>query len=117
MTITNLTSTELRLAADLKEQIAKLETQLEQLKGTKAPVIAKPAKLGGKSAAGRASRSAKMKAYWAARKAGKVKTLPKVVSANKPAKKKFTMSAAAKAKIGAAVKARWAKIKAAKKKK
>ena len=77
----------------------------------KAVVASKPAP--------KVSHSDKMKAYWAAKKAGKAKPAAKVVAAAKspfptqPAKK-FTMSAAAKAKISAAAKARWAKIKAKK---
>jgi hypothetical protein len=61
------------------------------------------------SAAGKARVAAAQKARWA-----KIKTAKPVVTAAKPAKKKFTMSAAAKAKISAAAKARWAKIKGAK---
>ena len=114
MSIANLTSTQLRQAADLKDKIAGLEKQLDHLLGTKvvkaAPQPAK--KKGGMSAAGRAKVSAAQKLRWSKIKAAASKTAPK---AAKPAKKKFTMSAAAKAKISAAAKLRWAKIKAAKK--
>jgi hypothetical protein len=112
MSVINLTSSQLRQAANLKEQIASLEKQLEQLLGTTAPAAAKPVvkKKGGMSAAGRARVAAAQKARWA-----KIKAAKTAVKPTKPAKKKFTMSAEAKAKISAAAKARWAKIKAAKK--
>ena len=110
----NLTSAQLRQAANIKDQIATLEKQLATLVGSesKSAPATKLAKKGGMSAAGRASQSAKMKAYWAAKKAAK--TTPKAVVV-KPTKKKFKMSAAAKAKISAAAKARWAVKKAGKK--
>ena len=69
-------------------------------------VVVKAVKKGGMSAQAKANQSAKMKAYWAAKKAAKVKPV-----AVKPAKKKFKMSAAAKAKLSALMKARWAKKK------
>ena len=115
--ITNLTPSQLRQAADLKEKISALENQLSQLTGaTTQSVAAKPVttkapkKKGGMSAAGRAKVSAAQKARWA-----KIKSAKPAVTVTKPAKKKFTMSAAAKAKISAAAKARWAKVKAEKK--
>lgn len=118
----NLTSTQLRKAADLQDKIEKLQTQLAALVGSKtltAPVkvtkTAKPAKKKGMSAAGRARIVAAQKARWAKIKGAKTAPKAAVKAAAKPAKKKFVMSAAAKAKISAAAKARWAKIKAAKK--
>ncbi len=116
MSIENLTPSQLRKAAQLKEQIARLQGELNQLAGAPAvkTVAAKaaPKKKGGMSAAGRARIVAAQKARWAKIKAAKATV---VAPAAKPAKKKFVMSAAAKAKISAAAKARWAKIKAAKK--
>lgn len=110
----------LRQAAQLKEQIAKLQGELNRLAGAPAvkPVVVKavspaPKKKGGMSAAGKARIVAAQKARWAKIKAAKV--VAPAVKPAKPAKKKFVMSAAAKAKISAAAKARWAKIKAAKK--
>ena len=140
--INNLSIQQLRQAADLKEKIAALEKQLEQVLGAtpkpavSAPkaVVAKvvaakapaPKKKGGMSAAGKARIVAAQKARWAKIKAAKaavpaIKAAAPAAKAAKPAvkapaKKKFVMSAAAKAKISAAAKARWAKIKAAKKK-
>ena len=108
MSIINLTPSQLRKAAGLKEKIAVLEKQLAQLEGTKAaPAPAsKPAgKKGGMSAAGRARVAAAQKARWAKIKAAKSKAKPVVA-------KKKKISAAGIAKIKAAQKARWAKIKA-----
>ncbi len=111
MNIANLTPSQLRQAANLKEKIVTLEKQLAALTGASTPVVVKPAaKKGGMSAAGKARIAAAQKLRWAKVKAAKAKS---VVA--KPAKKKFTMSAAAKAKISAAAKARWAAKKAGKK--
>ena len=103
----NLTPKQLRQAANIKEKIADLESDLSRLLGSIAqPVVAKASKKIRKmSAAGRARIVAAVKARWA-----------KVKGKAKPAKKaRKKMSAAAKAKISAAAKARWAKVKAAKK--
>ncbi len=129
MSIISLTPSQLRQAADLKEQIAGLEKQLASIEGTK-PIAAKvsvqskpakPAKKG-MSAAGKAKIAAAQKLRWAKINAAKAKPATKTAAkaivakpAPKPAKKKFVMSAEAKAKISAAAKARWAKVKAAKK--
>ena len=128
--ITNLSPSQLRQAADLKEKLSALETELSQVLGSASqPVAVQPAaapapkKKGGLSAAGKARIVAAQKARWAKLKGAKpaVKAaiaVVKQVVAGKvtpPAKKKFTMSAEAKAKISAAAKARWAKIKGAKK--
>ena len=104
----NLTSKQLRQAANLKEKIAALEKELNQLFGSTAKPVASPApkKRRKMSVAGRARLVAALKARWAKVKAAK---------SAKPAKKKFTMSAAARAKISAAAKARWAKYRAGKK--
>jgi len=85
MSITNLTSQQLRQAAELKDKISALENQLSQLVGA-APVV----------------------------KAATAATAAKVSPVQAPPKKKGTMSAAGKARIIAAQKARWAKIRAAK---
>lgn len=110
MSLLNLTAPQLRKAADLKEKIAKLETELDQLLGSSAPTTAKPVKKKGMSAAGRAKVAAAQKARWAKIHAAKGKTAAKPV---KKARKK--MSAEGRAKIAAAQKARWAKVKAEKK--
>jgi hypothetical protein len=142
MNITNLSSSQLRKAADLKEKIAGLEKDLAALLGSSAPAstpTTKPAKKkGGMSAAGKAKIVAAQKLRWAKVKAAKAqaakpapapklatqittkatKVVAKAVAKPaiiKPVKKKFVMSAAAKKKISDAAKARWAAKKAAKK--
>jgi hypothetical protein len=120
MSIQSLTATQLRQAADIKEKIASLEKQLDQILGsTTALAVVKPApiakKKGGMSAAGRAKVAAAQKARWAKIKAAK--PTPKVVAAKPVKTVRRNMSAAAKAKLSALAKARWAKVKATGKKK
>jgi hypothetical protein len=104
--LTALTSSQLKRAADLKDKIEALSSQLDALLGGSAAAGGKRGRKGGMSAAGRAKIAAAQKARWAKIKSAKP---------GKPAgKKKFTMSAAARAKIAAAAKARWAKVKATK---
>jgi hypothetical protein len=101
--ITDLSSEQLRRAVSIKEQIDRLQKELQSVLGGGATAPKK----GGMSA-GRARIAAAAKARWA-----KVKGQMTVPS--KPASKgKKTMSAATRAKLAAAAKARWAKIKAAK---
>jgi hypothetical protein len=116
--IIHLTAAQLRKAANLKDQIASLGTQIVKLlplggSGNGMPSPLKTVKPARKkiSATGIAKIRAAQKARWAKVKASKTEK----VSVAKVAPKKRTMSAAAKAKIAAAAKARWAKIKAAKK--
>jgi hypothetical protein len=109
----NLTSKQLRQAADLKEKITALETEFATIfggngSGMPSPFkAAKTAKKKGISAAGRARIAAAQKARWAKVKAAKPAQI------TKPGKLKRKMSAAAKAKISAAAKKRWKKAKAA----
>lgn len=113
MSIIHLTPTQLRKAADLQEEIAKLQTQLSAIVGnqTSTPTqVAKPAKRK-LSVSAIAKIRAAQKARWAAIKA--VKPAAKPVTAEAP-KKKGGMSAAGRDRIVAAQKARWAKIKATK---
>ena len=124
MSLINLTPAQLRLAADLKDQIANLETKLAAVFGgkeTPAPVaVAKPvvAKKRGMSAAGKARVAAAQKARWAKIKAAKAvvaaKPVVKTVAVAKPAAKKGKISPEGLARIIAAQKARWAKVKTAK---
>jgi len=113
MSITNLTPKQLRQAANLKEQIEKLQAQLNQLQGTKAVAVIVPAGKNTKkkiSAAGIARIKAAQKARWAA-----IKGVAKSAPAAKPVKKaRKKMSTEARAKIAQAAKARWAKVHAAK---
>jgi len=96
----NLSPAQLRRAANLKEQIARLEKELGSLLGSSPAATAArgPKKM---SAAAKARISAAAKARWAKIK-GK--------STAKPGKK---MSAAAKARLSTLAKARWAKVKKA----
>jgi hypothetical protein len=118
MNIANLTPSQLRQAADLKEKIEALETELAALAEGKTPALveapepAEPAKPGRRtmSPAHKAKIRAAQKIRWAKYSAGK--TTPAV----KPGKRgPNKMSAAGRAAISAAAKARWAKIRAAKK--
>lgn len=107
--ILELTSQQLRRAAQIKEQIASLERQMQNLLGQAAP---SGNGNGGMSPAARAKISAAAKERWAKIKGAK----PRQASA-KPAPSTFArkpMSAAQKAKIAATLKARWAKIKGSK---
>ena len=103
----NLTSLQLRRAADIKDKIESLQKDLTRLLGTNgAPAPPKRRKM---SAAGRARIVAAAKARWAKMKREKTSA--------KPAKKsKGKMSAAAKAKLSVRMKALWKVRKAAKKK-
>ena len=109
--ITNLTSKQLRQAANLKDKIQTLERKFGQILGssTESATHAGPKKKRKMSAAGRARIAAAQKARWAKMKGKKLSAKPV-----KKAKRK--MSAAARAKISAAAKKRWAKAKAAGKK-
>jgi hypothetical protein len=104
----SLTTKQLRRAADLKEKIEALNTELASILGTPASGSVKAPKKRGMSAAGRTAVAAAQKARWAKIKGAKP-------AAKAPAKKR-KMSAAGRARISAAAKARWAKAKAAGKK-
>lgn len=107
--IINLTPSQLRRAADIKEEIEGLKAQLASYMGkgieisTESPTLRKKHKF---SAAGLAKLRAAQKARWAKIKAGKP-----AKAERKPRKK---LSAAVKAKMAVAAKARWAKVRAAK---
>jgi cell division septum initiation protein DivIVA len=121
MNILNLTSTQLRQAADLQEKIAELQHELAGLTGIEAPAQVqkakrgRPAKLGRPAKVGKRTMSAAHKAkIRAAQKLRWKKYHAAKAASSKPVKKKRKMSAAGRAAIIAAVKARWAKVKAAK---
>src|ERR1039457_6545621 len=101
----SLTTKQLRRAADLKEKIEALNTELASILGAPASTPAKARKKRGMSVAGRARVAAAQRARWA--KIKKRKPAPK------PPAKRRKMSAPARARISAAAKARWAKAKAA----
>ncbi len=112
MSLINLTPSQLRQAADLQEQIEKLQQQLAGIVivggKTHAPTgAAKPAKRT-MSASARAKIRAAQKARWAAIRAAK----PAAATPVKKGRRK--MSAAGRARIAAAARARWAKVRAAK---
>ena len=115
MNVLNLTPNQLRQAADLKEKIARLVQQLSGILGNvSAPTqSAKPAKTG-ISAAQKASQSAKMKAYWAAKRAAKTKPAPQTKPAAKPAPKARPGMSAAPISQSERMKAYWAAKRAGK---
>ena len=107
MSILNLTSNELRRAAQLKDQVEELQNELAKLIGGGSITPAKTAKpKRTMSRAARAKIAAAQRARWAKQKGSKP-------SAKPAPKKKRKMSAAARARISAAAKARWVKAKAA----
>ena len=112
MSITNLTPSQLRRAAELKEKIDALEQELAQLLGSASAVIGTIATKGKKSKFGPeaiARIRAGQKARWAKFKANKGADAP-----DKPAKKARKMSPEGLARIRAAQKARWAKVRSTK---
>jgi hypothetical protein len=106
--MTNLSASQLRRAADIKDEIESLQKELARLLGSTDGVVA-PRKRRKISAAGRAKIAAAARARWAKVKGAKKSAKP----AQKPKRK---MSAAARAKIAAVARARWKKAKAAGKK-
>jgi hypothetical protein len=107
--IISLSVQQLRRAADLKEKLQSLETELGQILGasTKPDIQDAPKKRRKLSPAVRAKMAAAAKKRWAKVKGAKPEVSPKP-------KKQGGMSAAGRARIVAAQKARWAKIKASK---
>ena len=104
--ITDLTPQQLRQAADLREQILELQSELNQLIGTPAEgMLQVPVKRRKLSPEGLANIRAGARKRWA--KYGKSKIT------GVPHKRKGKMSAAGRARIAAALKARWAAAKRA----
>jgi hypothetical protein len=107
MNIPNVSSTQLRRAAAIKDQIEKLERELTGILGTAAPAAATQGKPKRKmSAAARKRIAAAAHARWA-------KVRERKAAATPPEKGKGKMSAAAKAKLSARMKKIWARRKAA----
>ena len=120
--IASLTSAQLRRAAEIKEQIQSLNNELNRIfvgpattattattTTTAAAGAPQVGQVRGKmSPAAKAKLSAKLKAYWAKRKAA--------AAAPQAGQVKGKMSPAAKALLSAKLKAYWAKRKAAQKK-
>lgn len=109
MNITDLSASQLRKAAALKEQMEQLQAELNTILGTAAPAAIAPAtsKKRTMSAAARALISAAQKKRWAGQRPA---------SAPKPRKTKGKMSPSVKAKLSASLKEAWARRKAAQKK-
>lgn len=120
----NLSSAQLRKAADLKERIDALNDELtgilsgaQTASGPIAPQIRAGRGRRKMSAAGRARIGAAARARWArihAEQAGGAKGMSANANGSPDAKPKRTMSASARKKIAAAARARWARVKAAK---
>lgn len=108
-----LSVSQLRRAADLKEKIDGLNTELSQILGGEIPVPfhKKPGQGGGMSAEGRKRIGDAARARWAKINAAKGKVSTASTPSNGEPKKR-TMSASARRKIAAAQRARWAKVKA-----
>jgi hypothetical protein len=109
----SLTTADLRRAAEIKEQIDQLTSELGSvLDGGARPDQGTSTTRGGArrmSAEGRARIAAAARARWAKVRAGK-----STATKNVATKGRRKMSAAARAKIAAAARARWAKVRAAK---
>jgi hypothetical protein len=118
MAITNLSPQQLRQAADLKEKIDELQTELNAILGSEAttPIALEPAAKPGRkkrkmTAAWRKALSLAQKARWAAKRGeAPSKTTPATVSHVKP--KRYISPALRKAR-SEAMKARWAKARRA----
>ena len=102
----DLSPNQLRQAANLKDQIARLKKQLHALLGQGSASHKPAAKKSTMSAAGKAKIAAAQRARWAKVKGKKATAAPA----------KGKMSAAAKAAVSIRMKAYWAKRKAARKK-
>jgi len=115
----NLSVTQLKRAAQLKEQIDALNVELAQVLGGEIPIPFRkdPGTRGGKrqmSEEGRRRIAEAARRRWAAVRAAKGgASNGSTTTIGAPARKR-TMSAAARKKIAAAQRARWAKVKAAK---
>ena len=112
MNLFDLTITQLKRAAAIKEQIEDLNKELRSILGASAKSAAEPKRTGAMSAAVKKKIAATQKARWANLRRAKSATL-----SVKPAAmaKKKTMSPAAKAKLSAKLKAYWEAKKAGKK--
>ena len=115
----SLTSAQFKRAAEIKDQIEALNSELAELLGqTEAgpvqPAIQEPQPVKTRkkyklSAAGKAKKVAALKAGWA-----KVNAEPDAKAEAKPVKRRRKMSAEGRARIVLAAKARWEKVRAGK---
>jgi hypothetical protein len=119
MDITNLSPAQLRKAADIKERIDSLNSELAAFIGGDVSLNPQPLPpKGGRrqmSAAGRARIAAAARARWAKLRTGKAgsSNSPQASRPSSLRNGRRQMSPAARARIAAAAKARWAKAKAA----
>jgi len=107
----NLSSKQLNRAAQLKEKIETLESELQALLGGSAPATSTAGQRSGTrtiSAAGKARIAAAQRARWA-----KARGSNGTASTSSAPKGRRRMSPAARAKLAKAARARWAKAKAA----
>ena len=112
MNLLELTITQLKRAAAIKEQIEKLNKELRGIVGAPATSGAAPKRTGAMSASVKKKIAATQKARWANLRRAKSAAL----SVNPAAKaQKKTVSRATKAKLSAKLKAYWAAKKAGKK--
>ena len=115
--LSTLTSAQFKRAAEIKDQIETLNSELAELLGqTEAgpvqPAIPVSELVQGKrkyrlSAAGKAKKVAALKARWAKVNAGE----PETKAEAKPVKRRRKMSAEGRARIALAAKARWARVR------
>jgi hypothetical protein len=101
--LTDVSATQLRKAASIKDRINELENELRQILGTTEAGHIGVRRKRRMSAAGRRAIAAGARARWA-----KIKGVT-----TKPAKRKRKMSAATKARLSAIAKARWKKTRTA----
>jgi NAD(P)H-hydrate repair Nnr-like enzyme with NAD(P)H-hydrate epimerase domain len=112
MNLFDLTITQLKRAAAIKEQIEALNKELRAILSAPAPSGAAPKTSGAMSAAVKKKIAATQKARWANLRRAKAAALPVKPAATA---KKNTMSPAERAKRSAKLKAFWAAKKAGKK--
>ena len=103
-TMINLSASQLRRAADLKDKIESLQSELARLLGSTG-VVAAPRKRRTMSASARAKIAAAQRARWA--------KLRGTTPAKAVAKPKRKISAAGRRRLSRLARARWAKVKAA----
>lgn len=108
LAILNLSSVQLRRAAELKERIDSLQQELEEILGTNGQAR-RSSGVRNMSAAGRARIAAAARARWA-----KYRSEHGLAAPGRAPKQKRQLSAAGRAAIVAAAKARWARARAGK---
>ncbi len=118
-TFHELTTSQLKQALQIREQIETLQQKLETLLGGTAPVttpkqkVSRPSRKRTISEAGRAKIAAAQRARWASKQGSgpAAKTPAKAATPTKAAPAKSAVTAERRAKLSAAMKARWAERK------